>query len=101
MDTDQAQTQETTASKEPEQKKGNSITGPDGVERTKKEHNKYMAKLKKQQKKQEAQDKKAKEEAEKMGEGGEEEEVEETDVSEGKYGDKPLTVSDCDPEIRN
>lgn len=54
-------TEETSASV-PEDSKSEKIVGPDGVERTKNEHKKYMKKLEKEKKKQEH---KAKDKAEK------------------------------------
>lgn len=71
------------------------IVGPDGVERTKNEHKKYMKKIEKEQKKKEH---KAKNASDKPVEEVKHEEA--PDYSTQFYGEWPLCTSNCDPNIR-
>lgn len=77
-----------------EEKESEMIMGPDGVERSKKQHKKYLKDLEKEKKKQEHKDKKKASQAEAP------KEEETPDYSTNLYGEWELVTSKCDPNVR-
>lgn len=77
-----------------EEKGPATVVGPDGVERSKNEHKKFMKKLEKEQKKKEHVEKAQKEKPVEV------KEIETPDYSTNLYGEWELVTSNCDPNIR-